>query len=79
MKARTDLHHQGRNLLDAQKYENAIWLLHPKGKILVTANEQKFKRVSRDYADWSESNEGHTKEAGKAAYAEIYAKHFPTN
>ena len=71
-----DLLHSGKNLSDEQKYENAIWLLHPKGKILMTVAEQKSKRVSRDYAKWSEENEGHTREAGKAAYSEIHARHF---
>lgn len=68
--------HKGKNLCQAQKYENAIWLLHPEHGELKTASQVKREQVSKEYAEWSEANEAHSKVEGMAAYARIHAKHF---
>jgi len=62
--------HKGR-LNDAQKYENAIWALHPRNGSKPTAGELRAKKISQLYSDWSDANEGHTKESGKEAYKRI--------
>lgn len=63
--------HTGR-LTQAQKYENAIMLLHCEP----TPQEKKAKKladsVSREYADFCENNPSSTQEQRKAAYAEIH-------
>lgn len=65
-----NLLHRGKNLTNAQKYENAIMLLHtPHVK---SEKEKRRDRVSAEYAEWSEANEGHTREEGKAKFQEIY-------
>lgn len=64
--------HTGKNLCDAQKYENAIWLLHIEEQSLKSVAQQKCEKVSRLYAEWSEANEGHSRESGKLEYAKIH-------
>ena len=71
--------HTGNNLNTAQKYENAIWALHPEHGELKTASQMKRENVSREYAEWSEANEPHSKVEGMAAYARIHAKYFPAS
>lgn len=69
--------HKGRNLNSSQKYENAIWALHPHGKgEMVSKAERQGKEVSRLYAEWSEANPGHSREAGKIRYREIHKSIF---
>ena len=63
--------HTGKNLCDAQKYENAIWALHPEGKVLKSAAQKISEKIERLYAEWSEANEGHSRESGKLEYAKI--------
>lgn len=66
-----DLLHTGKNLNSSQKYENAIWALHPRGELKTTAAQLRTEKVSRLYSEWSEANEGHSKAEGKAKYREI--------
>lgn len=64
--------HTGKNLCSAQKYENAIWLLHPEKQSPKSAAQQKSEKVSRLYAEWSEANEGHSRESGRLEYTKIH-------
>lgn len=64
--------HTGKNLCSAQKYENAVWLLHPEKQSDVKSAAQKIsEKIERLYAEWSEANEGHSRESGKLEYAKI--------
>ena len=67
--------HKGRNLNMAQRYENAIYSLHPREthsvRYVADATRKRNEEISRRYAEWSEANPEHTREAGRAKYKEI--------
>jgi hypothetical protein len=63
--------HKGRNLNTSQKYENAIMSLHCEPSPQEIASNNRAKRISQLYAEWSEANPGHSKESGMLKYSQI--------
>ena len=60
-----------------EKWHNTMMSLHCPPSPEQLEREKKIRRFQRAYAEWSEQNEPHTKEEGKAAYQRLYDEHYP--